>query len=49
MEAQPLQRHQRRRFPVMLFEVFVLLVAVKRIEEKFTGQRETIKRTSDPG
>jgi hypothetical protein len=29
MEAQPLQRHKRRRFPVILFEVFVVLVAVK--------------------
>ena len=29
--------------PVMLIEVFVLLVAVKRVEEKFTGQHETIR------
>lgn len=29
-------------FPVMLIEAFVLLVVVKRIEEKFTGQHETI-------
>jgi hypothetical protein len=30
-------------FPVMLIEAFVLLVAVKRIEEKITCQHETIK------
>jgi peptidoglycan/LPS O-acetylase OafA/YrhL len=30
-------------FPVMLMEVFVLLFAVKRIEEKLTGKHETIK------
>lgn len=29
--------------PVMLIEAFVLLVVVKRIEEKFTGQHETMK------
>jgi hypothetical protein len=29
--------------PVMFIEAIVLLVAVKRIEEKFTGQHETIK------
>jgi hypothetical protein len=30
-------------FPVMFVEAFVLLVAIKRIEEKFTGQHETIR------
>jgi hypothetical protein len=30
-------------FPVAFVEAWVLLIAVKRIEEKFTGQRETIK------
>ncbi len=29
--------------PVMLIEVFVLLIVVKRIEEKLTGKHETIK------
>jgi hypothetical protein len=30
-------------FPVMLIEAFVLLIVVKRIEEKFTGRHETIR------
>jgi len=30
-------------YPVMLVEVFVLLIAVKRIHDKLTGTRETIK------
>lgn len=30
-------------YPVMLAEVFVLLIAVKRIHDKLTGTRETIK------
>jgi len=30
-------------YPIMLVEVFVLLIAVKRIEEKLTGKHETIK------
>jgi hypothetical protein len=30
-------------FPIMLVEASVLLVVVKRIEEKFTGRHETLK------
>jgi hypothetical protein len=30
-------------YPVMIAEMFVLLIAVKRIEEKITGRHETIK------
>jgi hypothetical protein len=30
-------------FPVMVGEMFGLIVAVKRIEEKITGRRETVK------
>jgi hypothetical protein len=30
-------------YPIMLVEVFVLLIAVKRIHDKLTGKRETIK------
>jgi hypothetical protein len=30
-------------YPVMLVEVFVLLIAVKRIHDKLTGTHETIK------
>jgi hypothetical protein len=30
-------------FPIMLVEAFVLLIVVKRIEEKFTGQHEKMK------
>ena len=33
-------------FPVMLIESFVLLVVIKRIAEKITGQRETIRLSS---
>lgn len=29
--------------PVMLFEAFLLVIAVKRIEEKITGRREIVK------
>jgi hypothetical protein len=29
--------------PIMVAEMFVLLIAVKRVEEKITGRRETIK------
>jgi len=29
--------------PVMVFEAFILLIAVKRIEEKLTSKRETIR------
>jgi hypothetical protein len=30
-------------YPFMLVEAFILLIAVKRIEEKLTGEHETIK------
>jgi hypothetical protein len=30
-------------FPFMLIEIFVLLIVIKRIEEKITGNREIIK------
>jgi hypothetical protein len=30
-------------FPVMFIEAFALLIIVKRIEEKFTGQHEKMK------
>jgi hypothetical protein len=30
-------------FPVVFVEMFVLLVAVKRVEEKLTGKREKVK------
>ena len=30
-------------YPIMLVEAFVLLIAVKRIHDKLTGKRETIK------
>jgi hypothetical protein len=30
-------------YPVMVAEMFVLIIAVKRIEEKITGRRETVK------
>ena len=29
--------------PVMLFEIFVLIIAVKRIEDKITGRREIVR------
>src|SRR5207245_4091788 len=32
-------------FPVAFAEAWLLLIVVKRIEEKFTGQRETIRLT----
>lgn len=30
-------------FPIMVAEMFVLLIVVKRIEEKITGRQETVK------
>jgi hypothetical protein len=30
-------------FPIMLVEMFALIIAVKRIEDKLTGRRETVK------
>lgn len=30
-------------YPIMVLEMFILLIAVKRIEQKITGRRETVK------
>ena len=30
-------------YPIMLAEIFALLIAVKRIHDKLTGKHETIK------